>query len=77
MTVMVSSFGQIEQDAHQIGKFMRKGFLEKAVVELVYKPRMFENVRQSLNYDSNFFFIKHIYGHQHRSLYPARAAHVG
>ena len=40
-TVIVSSFGQIEQDAHLIWKSliysMRKAFLEKAVVELVYK----------------------------------------
>ena len=37
----MSSFGQIEQGAHNIRKSliysMRKAFLERAVVELVYK----------------------------------------
>ena len=37
MTVTVSSFGQIEQGVHYIGKSliysMRKAFLERAVVE--------------------------------------------
>ena len=56
---------------------MRKTFLEKAVVELVYKfdeksyHECFEKVSRLLKYDSNFFV------HQHRSLYPARAAHAG
>ena len=45
---------------------MRKVFLEKAVLEPVYKfdekvlPRMFEKVSRSLKYDSNFFDHKHI-----------------
>ena len=41
MTVIVSSFREIEQGAYYIGKsliyLMREAFLEKAVVELVYK----------------------------------------
>ena len=39
---------------------MRKAFLERAVVDLVYKFRevllsMFEEVSRSLKYDSNYF----------------------
>ena len=41
MTVIVSSFGQIEQGEHHIRKSLifptRKAFLERAMVELVYK----------------------------------------
>ena len=47
---------------------MRRAFLERAVVELVYKfdekvlLSMFEKVSRSLKYDSNIFFVyKHIY----------------
>ena len=40
-TVIVSSFGQIEQGAYYIGKSliysMRKAFLERPVVELIHK----------------------------------------
>ena len=40
-TVIVSSFGEIEQGAYYIGNsliyLMRKAFLERTVVELVYK----------------------------------------
>ena len=40
-TIMMSSFGQTEQGAHEIRKSLiystRKAFLERAVVELVYK----------------------------------------
>ena len=42
--------------------------------------RMFEKVSRFLKYDSNIFFVhKHvyIYGHQTRSLNPARAARAG
>ena len=39
---------------------------------------MFEKVSRSLKYDSNFFGPQTcIYGHQHRSLYPDRAACTG
>ena len=41
MTVIVSSFEQIEQGTHYIRKYLiystRKAFLERTVVELVYK----------------------------------------
>ena len=48
---------------------MRRAFLERAVVELVYKfdekfylLSMFEKVSRSLKYDSNIFIVhKHIY----------------
>ena len=51
---LVSSIrGQVEQGAHYIRKSliysMRKAFLEKAVVELVVLPRMFEKVSRSLS----------------------------
>ena len=40
-TAIVSSFGQIEQGVHYVGKSLiystRKAFQERAVVELVYK----------------------------------------
>ena len=86
MTVIVSSFRQIEQGAHYIGKIL--DLLEDSVSgacssRLVYKfdeksySQIFENVNRSLKYDSNFFVHKHIHGHQHRSLYPALAAHAG
>ena len=42
--------------------------------------RKFEKVSQSLKYDSNIFWSTNIYiyyGHQPRSLYPARAARAG
>ena len=41
MTVIVSSFGEIEKGVHYIRKLLiyskRKAFIEHAVVELVYK----------------------------------------
>ena len=43
----------------------RKAFLEKAVVELVYKfdKKSYEKVSRSLKYESNYLFFihKHIY----------------
>ena len=40
---------------------MRKVFLERKVVELVYKFDMFEKVSRSLKYDSRIFLVyKHI-----------------
>ena len=67
----------------------RKVFLEKAVVELVYKfdekscceclkGESIAEVQFNFFWSSNIMYIpsKYIQGHQHRSLYPACAACV-
>ena len=61
--VIVPSIRTNEQGVHYIRKYLiystRKAFLEKAVVELVYKEKslllMFEKVSRLLQYDSIFF----------------------
>ena len=57
--------------------------MECTVVKLVYKfdeksTASVQKVSRLLKYDSNFFWSTNIYyGHQHQSIYPARAACVG
>ena len=59
--------GQIEQGVHYIRKSLiystRTTFLEKAVVELVYKfdKKSYQKVSRSLKYDSIFLGHKHVH----------------